>query len=237
MSELTEDSGGAKLDQSAHWALEALSQDLGQAVTERQWALIQAENLSNKSLDDVARIKALWSAHFPAGKASEITVDDIDDRRFPCLGLTVEGWVPLTGKNEQGVWTRAQESGPTHRPIESLSGPVLSLTCGPARNVATTFDASEAFKVAFRAHKGLLREALIASILAGLFGIASALYTMQVYDRVVPTGALPTLLVLTVGVLITVVLEFVAKQIKTSFVDRASDSIDRSLGQMFLSVD
>lgn len=233
MSELAEDSGSTTFNQSAYWALETLSQDLGQAVTKREWALIQSESFPKSELNNVASIKALWAAHFPAGKSSEITLDDLDDRQFPCLALTTEGWVVLTGKNDQGIWTRAQDLGPMHRPFESASGPVLTLNCGPARNVASTFDASEAFKVAFRAHKGLLREALIASILAGLFGIASALYTMQVYDRVVPTGALPTLLVLTVGVLITVVLEFAAKQIKTSFVDRASDSIDRSLGQMF----
>ena len=62
----------------------------------------------------------------------------------------------------------------------------------------------------------------MASILAGLFGVASALYTMQVYDRV-SLRASAHLYVLTAGVLLTLFLEFLAKQIKTSFIDRASD--------------
>ena len=48
---------------------------------------------------------------------------------------------------------------------------------------------------------------VLASLLVSVLGLVSAIYTMQVYDRVVPTGAFSTLFVLTVGVLISVTLE------------------------------
>jgi ATP-binding cassette subfamily C protein LapB len=60
-------------------------------------------------------------------------------------------------------------------------------------------------------HKKWLIDASISGVLINTIAIASAFYSMQIYDRVVPTGAQQTLLVLTTGILFIIGLEFVAK--------------------------
>ncbi|WAH55138.1 type I secretion system permease/ATPase [Pseudomonas silvicola] len=52
---------------------------------------------------------------------------------------------------------------------------------------------------------------MIASLVANLLGLAGVLFSMQVYDRVIPAESLPTLYVLFGGVLLSVVFDFVMR--------------------------
>ena len=67
---------------------------------------------------------------------------------------------------------------------------------------------------------------LIASILINLFAIASPLFIMNVYDRVVPNNAIETLWVLALGVVTVFVFEFVMRNLRTYFVDVAGKNAD-----------
>jgi len=67
---------------------------------------------------------------------------------------------------------------------------------------------------------------LIASVLINLFAIASPLFIMNVYDRVVPNNAIETLWVLALGVVTVFVFEFVMRNLRTYFVDTAGKSAD-----------
>ena len=216
-------------------ALDQLSTHLGQSVTERQWLLIaEQQGLGEEvEVDAFGIAKRLWGQHFPAGRIVPKPFESLSEHELPALTVVSEQPALITGVSETGIWVRVSDQVPALIPFDQCDSGALVMSCGPSKAMEEGFDVQGIFKQACAAHRTLLREALVASILAGLFGVASALYTMQVYDRVVPTGALPTLYVLTAGVLLTLFLEFLAKQIKTSFIDRASDSIDRSLGQLF----
>ena len=63
----------------------------------------------------------------------------------------------------------------------------------------------------------------------------SALYTMQVYDRVVPTKGFSTLWVLTIGVLMAIFFELIMKLVRSHLVDKASKAIDLELSGVFFS--
>ncbi len=67
---------------------------------------------------------------------------------------------------------------------------------------------------------------LLASILINCFAIASPLFIMNVYDRVVPNNAIETLWVLALGVAIVFVFEFVMRNLRTYFVDVAGKNAD-----------
>jgi len=67
---------------------------------------------------------------------------------------------------------------------------------------------------------------LIASVLINLFAIASPLFIMNVYDRVVPNNALETLWVLALGVVTVFVFEFIMRNLRTYFVDVAGKNAD-----------
>ena len=69
-------------------------------------------------------------------------------------------------------------------------------------------------------------EVLLASLLINLFALALPLYTMNVYDRVVPNDTSETLWALTVGVLIVLLFDFVMRMLRGYLTDIAGKRID-----------
>jgi len=67
---------------------------------------------------------------------------------------------------------------------------------------------------------------LLASILINTFAIASPLFIMNVYDRVVPNNAIETLWVLAIGVATVFTFEFIMRNMRTYFVDVAGKNAD-----------
>nr|WP_310616884.1 type I secretion system permease/ATPase [Pantoea cypripedii] len=74
--------------------------------------------------------------------------------------------------------------------------------------------------------------AALAALLANVLTLSTTFFTMNVYDRVVPTGAYATLWSLAIGVLIAITFEFIAKQIRTWLVDSAGKKADLLVGSL-----
>ena len=71
----------------------------------------------------------------------------------------------------------------------------------------------------------------LAAVLINLFGLASALFTMTVYDRVVPNAAFGSLLALSIGLGIILLFDFILKLLRAYFVDFAGARIDEEVGE------
>lgn len=71
----------------------------------------------------------------------------------------------------------------------------------------------------------------IAAALINVFGLASALFTMTVYDRVVPNAAYGSLLALSIGLGIILLFDFILKLLRAYFVDFAGARIDEEVGE------
>lgn len=71
----------------------------------------------------------------------------------------------------------------------------------------------------------------IAAALINIFGLASALFTMTVYDRVVPNAAYGSLLALSIGLGIVLLFDFILKLLRAYFVDFAGARIDEEVGE------
>lgn len=67
---------------------------------------------------------------------------------------------------------------------------------------------------------------ILASMVVNMLAIASPLFVMNVYDRVVPNNALDTLWVLALGVIIAFGFEFLLKNLRGYFVDVAGRNAD-----------
>lgn len=91
------------------------------------------------------------------------------------------------------------------------------------------------FKSALLARKGIFGQAAVASLLANVLALAASLYSMQVYDRVIPTQGVSTLLVLTVGVLIASVLELIVKFSRAHVLETAVKGMDLELSHAIFS--
>ena len=74
--------------------------------------------------------------------------------------------------------------------------------------------------------KKIYIDVIIASIVINLFVMASPLFTMNVYDRVVPNNATDTLWVLALGVSIVYLIDLFLKFIRTYFLDIAGKKSD-----------
>lgn len=76
-------------------------------------------------------------------------------------------------------------------------------------------------------------EALVATTVANLLALGTSMFSMQVYDRVIPSEGHQTLWVLTVGVSLAVILEFLLRLLRGRMQERVASSIDQTLSRRF----
>ncbi len=77
--------------------------------------------------------------------------------------------------------------------------------------------------------RGVYQDVLLAALLVNLFALVFPLFSMNVYDRVVPNAALETLWALTIGVSLVLAADFALRSLRSRFVDEASARIDVQL--------
>lgn len=80
----------------------------------------------------------------------------------------------------------------------------------------------------------LYRDVLLAAFLANLFALGMPLFTMNVYDRVVPNQAFDTLWVLALGLSLMLVSDLVLRTMRGRFVDLASSRADVKLSAFIM---
>jgi ATP-binding cassette, subfamily C, bacterial LapB len=97
----------------------------------------------------------------------------------------------------------------------------------------TTRSARQWFIHAILKRRRVFMEAVIATFVISMLGLGASFYSLQVYDRVIPTQAHATLMALTVGVGIAVLFEFILKQVRSLMVDRGCKAIEEVLSEVF----
>ena len=118
---------------------------------------------------------------------------------------------------------------------ESCKG--LTVTAGfpegthftPARKTAKNskkFSARQMFKTIALREKPVIVHAAIASLGINTLALGTSFFSMQVYDRVIPTQGLSTLMALAIGVFIAIMLELLLKLSRSYLVDGASVNMD-----------
>ncbi len=81
------------------------------------------------------------------------------------------------------------------------------------------------------ANKAIYIKVAIAAAMINFFALVTALFTMTVYDRVVPNNATELLIGLTIGLVFVVIFDFVLKLLRAYFVDVAGARIDADIGK------
>lgn len=80
----------------------------------------------------------------------------------------------------------------------------------------------------------LYRDVLLAALLANLFALGLPLFTMNVYDRVVPNRAVETLWVLALGLSLMLISDLLLRTLRSRFVDLASSRSDVKLSAFIM---
>jgi ATP-binding cassette subfamily C protein LapB len=82
------------------------------------------------------------------------------------------------------------------------------------------------FWSAIAAQRFVYRDVLWAALLVNLFALAFPLFSMNVYDRVIPNNAVETLWALAIGVVLVLCVDLFMRTLRGRFVDEASARID-----------
>lgn len=80
--------------------------------------------------------------------------------------------------------------------------------------------------------KWLYAQVILAAILTNFLGLSTSLFTMVVYDRVVPNAATESLIALTFGIVIALSFDFLIKSLRAQFIDRAGQGADLRMSRM-----
>ena len=212
----------------------------GHAVPGHRFSMVDTtpEGVAVTELKRSARAQEWWQSRFAQSDIRQLPSDKITRNDLPALWCSEERVLLLRGL--VGGRTLMAEDAQGHSfelpADEAASGeiwvmPVTAAESGESGHPQRS--ASEWFATAIRRHRRIFLEAVFATFVVSVIGLGSSMYTMQVYDRVIPTKGFSTLWVLTVGVLVAIGLELLLKQVRAYSVDRACKAIDLELSSVF----
>ncbi|MDR6349697.1 type I secretion system permease/ATPase [Pantoea sp. SORGH_AS_0659] len=87
----------------------------------------------------------------------------------------------------------------------------------------------------FRGMKRRIAEISLASLVGNVLALAGILFSMQVYDRVIPAQSLPTLWVLFAGVVLAAAIEYLIRLMRTQVSDLMGKRIDLKISAMLFA--
>jgi ATP-binding cassette, subfamily C, bacterial LapB len=194
----------------------------------------------------------------PGTKAQRQDIDDTIAALFELMGLSAPTWVArpqshllpmigyvpgmgwgvILGVNSRGDWHfesahgQSRLSPQSFENAESTNALRFTPVLPQSRHSRTGNGSAESmFRAALRQRLPLFVVAASAALCANLLALAGSLYSMQVYDRVIPTQGLSTLAVLTIGAGIASVLELFIKLVRSRLLEEVVKRMDLSVSQ------
>ena len=150
---------------------------------------------------------------------------------LPLLAYRADiGWGIIDSQTPQKSWNFRQEHNHVHTPANQLSLILrIRLKDDPIKQRKVSF--SELLKSDLGNYKGILFEAIIATFLINILALAVSLFSMQVYDRVIPTRSEYTLIILASGVFIVIIFEAFMKFSRSRIMDKVVVGLDQYLSR------
>lgn len=173
-------------------------------------------------------------------KARWLNANAVDESQLPLLvRIKDERWGIVRGRNAQGLWVLDFWNAEAGRFIEESWRDLDSFDLAKLV-LAKPFETgrSPMFRLVrdtVMRHRATLTEIVLAGVVMNMLALTISLYSMQVYDRVVPTGAQQTLFVLTLGVLGAIVFELMLKHVRSGLNEKMVDLVDAHLAQQVYS--
>lgn len=195
------------------------------------------EAFSSAADPQQSAIQVLRSVAVSLGAPSPQYIKRIDATQVPALvnSSLSNRWGVLRGLNAQQQWVLEWFSTSGNREVEesreTVDGlDIFTMQLSPLF-VASKSPSFQLIRSELLGARSLLMEAALGGVIINLIALGAAMYSMQVYDRVVPTGAISTLQVLTLGVFMAIVFEFVTKLVRSKLHDQLIDQVDRRLAR------
>jgi ATP-binding cassette subfamily C protein LapB len=141
-----------------------------------------------------------------------------DRVHLPLICYTDElGWGLVIDRNPQNFWVVSTAQGQHNLGLEKLSANTALLRIAEPIQLgfglsflgaqAPDHSFSALVRQGLKQHRMALMEACLASGFIGVLSLATSLFSMQVYDRVIPTRSEYTLIILSSGVALVILFE------------------------------
>lgn len=222
-------------DAAAVEALCSMAQRRGlhaaRAEAEQTWRVVHGGSFEDK-------LCASWNWLFAGHSVERLPLRLVRKAQLPAWVVVDDTIGVLTAISDEGTepqieWigqAPAQPREPSHALIPVSPGLISDEAFLPPRRKGP---ATEAILAALREHVPLFRRVGLVSLLVNLLSIVSSLFTMQVYDRVVPNLAYATMWVLASGVLLAFLFELVFKLIRLKLLEESAVRLDEALSLYF----
>ena len=150
---------------------------------------------------------------------------------LPLLALhPTQGWGVINQQNPQGLWQFSQLGQTSaHRSDAFLH--LLRVRLGDEPSKRRQFSFDQLLKKDLRNYRGIVVEAVVASFLINMLALAVSLFSMQVYDRVIPTRSEYTLIILASGVGLVILFETFMKFARSKIMDKVVVNLDQYLSR------
>lgn len=188
------------------------------------------EQAPQQATDDANWREHLLQVALNIGAAGVDWTEQPDPARLPAVTwVPGTGWAMVRGKTPAGDWL-IESQGQTRLWPADQALPVGRLVFPPPSKGADR-PVWHLFKQTFLAHKTTFMEGALAGAFINFLALATSLYSMQVYDRVIPAQGYSTLFVLTLGVALSIAFELVFKLIRSYLMEHAVVAIDSQLSR------
>lgn len=161
-----------------------------------------------------------------------------DVRRLPALVWHEEQWTIAQRKDTETIALTNASGTLMETPESELQDALVVWLRGAGQRQAAPDDGSLAASPAARlvwtalfSESGWISKVLISTLIVNVLAIATSIFAMQVYDRVVPTLAYATLTTLVFGMLIILGLDWGLKTLRARILDSVSCEVDKRVSQ------
>lgn len=159
----------------------------------------------------------------------------LDRRHLPVLVWHEGGWHVASPGSDGAVSLSGEDGHSMERHSGDLAdAPVLWLRAPAPDATAGELLKSGASRLLLREvlkDKRWIVEVVVATVVVNLLAVATSLFTMQVYDRVVPTLAYSTLTALVAGMAIIIAVDWALKYIRARILDTMAKQVDMTISQ------
>ena len=163
-------------------------------------------------------------------RMNSVSVLSLDPSQLPCLAFSNTGeWRVLTSFNSQAQWVSESDKTETiHSNLTSFSLFKINFQIPFDRTASPVW---HLIKAEIFQHPQKLLDACLSGVLLNVLALAISFYSMQVYDRVIPTNASATLWVLSLGVLGAIVFEWFSRKVRSDLNENIIEQVDQHLGR------
>jgi ATP-binding cassette, subfamily C, bacterial LapB len=218
-----------------HWAVQRLSQLQNAQLDLMQLhaGVLQLDNLATPA-------KQLTALCGFLGKRNPVYLKVPDRAQVPMLThVEALGWAVVVDRAANGQWVLQTQEGTSSIDEESLKARCAVVNLGSGLNLGWGLLGSQKPQRGFMTqvretlflYKSALYETTLASAFIGFLALATSLFSMQVYDRVIPTRSEYTLIILALGVILSILIELGMKFARSHTMDYVVVGLDNRLSR------